>query len=34
VARFRKLFLRWSIIGWIATVFLYRGLWVMTTKPT
>lgn len=34
LARFRKLFLRWSIIGWIATVFLYRGLWVMTTKPT
>ena len=34
LARFRKLFLRWSIVGWIATVFLYRGLWVMTTKPT
>ncbi|HQW65887.1 MAG TPA: DUF2269 family protein [Gemmatimonadales bacterium] len=34
LARFRKFFLRWSIVGWIATVFLYRGLWVMTTKPT
>ncbi|MEI2720136.1 MAG: DUF2269 family protein [Gemmatimonadales bacterium] len=33
-ARFRKLYLRWSVIGWIATAFLFRGIWVMTTKPT
>ena len=34
VARFRTLYLRWSIIGWVATAFLFRGIWVMTTKPT
>lgn len=33
VARFRTLYLRWSVIGWIATAFLFRGIWVMTTKP-
>lgn len=32
--RFRKLYLRWSLIGWVATAFLFRGIWVMTTKPT
>ncbi len=32
--RFRTLYLRWSVIGWIATAFLFRGIWVMTTKPT
>jgi uncharacterized membrane protein len=31
-ARFRTLFIRWSIIGWISTVFLFAGLWVMVTK--
>lgn len=34
VERFRKLYLRWSVIGWVATIFLFRGIWVMTTKPT
>jgi uncharacterized membrane protein len=31
-ARFRKLFIRWSVIGWISTVLLFAGLWVMVTK--
>jgi uncharacterized membrane protein len=34
LTRFRKLYLRWSLIGWVATAFLFRGIWVMTTKPT
>lgn len=31
-ARFRQLFLRWSVIGWLSTAFLFGGLWVMVTK--
>lgn len=31
-ARFRRLFLRWSVIGWISTALLFAGLWVMVTK--
>ncbi len=28
----RRLFLRWSAVGWIATAVLFYGLWVMVTK--
>lgn len=31
--RFRTLYLRWSVIGWLATVVLYLGIWVMVVKP-
>lgn len=29
----RAVFLRWSIVGWIATAFLFYGLWAMIAKP-
>ena len=28
----RRLFLRWSVAGWAATVLLFYGLWAMVTK--
>lgn len=28
----RRLFLRWSAVGWGATLVLFYGLWVMVTK--
>jgi uncharacterized membrane protein len=28
----RRLFLRWSVIGWAATILLFYGLYVMVTK--
>lgn len=31
-AEIRRLFLRWSVIGWADTVVLYYGLWAMVTK--
>lgn len=31
--RFRRLYLRWSALGWLATAFLYAGIWVMVVKP-
>jgi uncharacterized membrane protein len=31
-ARLRRLFLRWSVVGWSATVLLFLGLWSMVTK--
>jgi uncharacterized membrane protein len=30
--RLRRLFLRWSAVGWGATLLLFYGLWVMVTK--
>lgn len=33
IARFRRLFRRWSVVGWLATVLLYTALWIMVTKP-
>lgn len=32
-ARFRRLFLRWSVVGWLATALLFAGIWLMVTKP-
>lgn len=31
-ARFRALFIRWSIIGWIATALLFAALWKMVVR--
>lgn len=31
-AQFRRLFLRWSLIGWFSTALLFGALWVMVTK--
>jgi uncharacterized membrane protein len=28
----RRVFLRWSIVGWIATLLLFYGLWVMVAR--
>jgi hypothetical protein len=28
----RRLFLRWSVVGWISTALLFYGLWAMVTK--
>ena len=28
----RRLFLRWSVVGWTATGLLFYGLWVMVSK--
>jgi uncharacterized membrane protein len=28
----RRLFLRWSAVGWAATLLLFYGLWAMVTK--
>lgn len=28
----RRLFLRWSVVGWAATLLLFYGLWIMVTK--
>ncbi|MEO8479026.1 MAG: DUF2269 family protein [Gemmatimonadota bacterium] len=33
MARFRRLFVRWSVAGWLATALLYLALWIMVTKP-
>ncbi len=30
--RIRRLFFRWSVLGWLSTVLLYYGLWAMVTK--
>lgn len=30
--RIRRLFLRWTVVGWADTLVLYYGLWVMVTK--
>lgn len=32
-ARVRRLFLRWSVVGWAATAVLFHGLWLMVRKP-
>jgi uncharacterized membrane protein len=31
-ATIRRLFLRWSVVGWISTGLLFYGLWAMVTK--
>lgn len=31
-ASLRRLFLRWSIVGWVATFVLFHGLWAMVTR--
>lgn len=31
-ARLRRIFLRWSVVGWGSTVLLLYSLWVMVTK--
>jgi uncharacterized membrane protein len=31
-ARLRRTFLRWAVVGWAATAFLYIGLWAMIAK--
>ncbi len=31
-ARFRALFIRWSIIGWFATALLFGALWAMVVR--
>jgi uncharacterized membrane protein len=28
----RRVFLRWSVVGWSATLLLFYGLWVMVTR--
>ena len=28
----RRLFIRWSVVGWTATALLFYGLWAMVTK--
>ena len=28
----RRIFVRWSLVGWIATLVLFYGLWTMVTK--
>jgi uncharacterized membrane protein len=30
--RLRRLFLRWSVLGWTATALLFYGLWAMVRK--
>jgi len=30
--RFGRLFRRWTVCGWVATVILYYGIWLMVTK--
>jgi uncharacterized membrane protein len=32
-ARLRKVFLRWSVVGWADTALLFWGLWTMVAKP-
>lgn len=29
----RRLFLRWSLFGWLSTLLLYYGLWSMVRRP-
>lgn len=31
-ATIRRLFLRWSVIGWASTALLFYGLWAMVTR--
>lgn len=31
-ARLRRLFLRWSVVGWCSTALLFYALWAMVTK--
>lgn len=31
-AQIRRLFLRWSVVGWADTVVLFYGLWAMVTR--
>jgi hypothetical protein len=31
-AALRRVFVRWSVVGWLATALLYAGLWVMVTR--
>lgn len=31
-ASIRRLFLRWSVIGWASTALLFYGLWAMVTR--
>lgn len=31
-ARLRRIFLRWSVVGWADTALLFYGLWVMVQK--
>lgn len=31
-AGLRKVFLRWSVVGWVSTAILFYGLWAMTRK--
>lgn len=31
-ATIRRLFLRWSIVGWAGTLLLFYGLWAMVTR--
>ena len=31
-AGLRRVFLRWSVVGWVATLVLFYGLWVMVKK--
>lgn len=31
-AAVRRIFLRWSVVGWTSTVLLYVGLWAMVRK--
>lgn len=31
-ARLRRLFLRWSVVGWADTLLLFYGLWAMVSK--
>ena len=28
----QRVFLRWSVVGWISTALLFYGLWAMVTK--
>ena len=28
----RRVFLRWSVVGWVSTAILFHGLWVMVRK--
>ena len=31
-AGLRRVFLRWSVVGWVSTAILFHGLWVMVRK--
>jgi uncharacterized membrane protein len=31
-ATLRRVFLRWTVVGWIATALLFYGLWAMVSK--